>query len=196
MTPTRSPLHAYYAHGMHTYGTEQEARDVEMIRSLGFRCLNPNHKVHSEGYRKRGDMSYFEDLVISCQVVIFRPFSDGRIGAGVAKEIAAARKAGISVLEMPVLPQLKFRTLSIEETRARIRESRARRCRERLFDRIAPTMEPLDVRYSMHDAQAERLKRIDLRHATVGDEAARRRIDELCGITSDVEAAHGPFGQD
>ncbi len=122
-----TPISAYYAHGMHIYGTELEARDVATIESLGLRCLNPNSAVHSAGYRLCGNMSYFEDLVRGCQVLIFRSFSDSLIGSGVALEIAAARAAGIPVLEMPTLPQLKFRTLSRAQTRGRIRESRARR---------------------------------------------------------------------
>lgn len=118
-------LRCYYAHSLHLYGTAQEKRDIELIEALGFEVVNPNQKRHSNAYRALPEgegMNYFVELVRTCDVCAFRAYPDGSIGAGVYKEVLAADDPD---MPMPVfeLPWgLYRRGLSVEDTRAWLRE--------------------------------------------------------------------------
>lgn len=103
----------YYAHPMAYYGTHLELMDIVMLSKIGT-VVNPN----TPKYQIFTNMKQFEDLAASCDMVAYRPFVDGKIGAGVAKEIQAALKAGKIVLELP--HKINERILTREETRARI----------------------------------------------------------------------------
>ena len=120
----------YYAHCMAIYNTPQEKRDVELLESLGFDVLNPNAKEHIEEVMKTQQnklldkdeigmlvMEYFSSLVDKCDIVAFRALPDGRIPAGIAKEI----KRGNMVFELP--SGILKRTISVEETREYLREA-------------------------------------------------------------------------
>lgn len=104
----------YYAHPVTDYGTEQEARDIATLEALGFEVANPNAPENEEAYKKDG-MNHFLRMVDDCDALAFRTFRGGSIGAGVAKEIFRAMKAGKPVIEMPwaITP----RGLNTEETR-------------------------------------------------------------------------------
>lgn len=87
---------AYYAHPMAYYGTALETQDEAAIRAIGFLLVNPNDPEY-EGL----SMDQFVKLALSCDVVVFRAFRDGRIGSGVGLEIEAARQRGKPVIELP-----------------------------------------------------------------------------------------------
>jgi len=113
----------YYAHPMSTYGTQQEADDIKLLKYLKFRVLNPNEPKHQIQCKNRANqMEYFLDLVSLCDAVAFRAFQDGMIGAGVAKEIKRAKSESKPVIELPF--DTTQRELSIEQTRDRIRSIR------------------------------------------------------------------------
>lgn len=65
-------------------------------------------------------MKYFKPLAQGCDVLAFRALPDGRIPAGVAKEIEWAAEIGIPIIELP--SSLKGRQLSVELTREYLRE--------------------------------------------------------------------------
>ena len=115
----------YYAHSLHLYGTQQEARDIKLIEALGFKVVNPNEKKHSDAYMALPEdsrMNYFVELVRSCDACAFRAYPDGSIGAGVHKEIMAADDPD---MPMPVfeLPWgLNRRGLSVDDTREWLHE--------------------------------------------------------------------------
>lgn len=111
-------MKAYYAHSMHLYGSKQEERDISTIQSLGFTVVNPADQIHQA--RGASAMTYFRQLVRTCQVLIFRALPDGKIGSGVAAEIAQARADNIPVLELPWGETR--RVLSVEDTRSYLGE--------------------------------------------------------------------------
>lgn len=107
----------YYAHPLSLYNTLQEARDVVLLRSLGFHVINPNAPEHQEGYKKKG-MSYFFNLANSCDALAFRAFPDGKIGAGIVGEMKAMEAKPI--IELP--HSISCRALTIEQTREYLKE--------------------------------------------------------------------------
>jgi hypothetical protein len=105
---------------MGTYDTPVEERDMNLLKSLGFKVTNPNTKSVQEAFlRYKADheeyMQFFCDMAAYHDVVAFRGLPDGTIPAGVAKEIEAAREAGRIIIEIP--SGLTRRFLGIEETR-------------------------------------------------------------------------------
>lgn len=112
---------AYYARPISVDGTKQEERDRALICSLGWvPSPSPEEKAEIlERYKAEG-MEAFRPAVLKSNVLVFRAFPDGSIGAGVAKEIAWAEAAGIPVIEIP--RQIGRRTLSVENTRAMLAE--------------------------------------------------------------------------
>lgn len=107
----------YYAHPISMYGTDQEKRDIQTIEKLfpGSFIYNPgNDDSSSDGYKTKG-MQYFYDIVEKCNLLIFRSFVDGKIGAGVWGEIEHSLSCSIPVLELPLL--LRNRVLSVDDTR-------------------------------------------------------------------------------
>lgn len=126
---------AYYAHCVAIYGTPQEARDLQMLSYLGYDVVNPNSPAIDAAYNKvKSDFTaghellsqyhsasdaamtlIFKPIVKSVDVVVFRALPDGRIPAGVAKEILWAREFDKPVIELP--HALHDRIMSVESTR-------------------------------------------------------------------------------
>lgn len=104
----------YYAHCMTLYGSEQEKRDIETIKSLGMQVLDPS----TDGC---GEMKHYIVLVRSCDLLAFRANPDGSIPSGVMTEIETALLYNIPVFELP--SNMLRRALSLEETREYLRES-------------------------------------------------------------------------
>lgn len=109
----------YYAHCIAIYNTNQEQRDLETLRQLGFEPVNPNEPAHEDGYNHCG-MDYFLKFVGLCDAVVFRAMPDGSIPAGVAKEVGWFIKAGKPVIELPSC--ITRRALGVESTREALRE--------------------------------------------------------------------------
>ena len=107
-------LKIYYAHPVSTYGTKQEARDLETLQLLGVEVLNPNGGNHDKEYKRQG-MSYFTRIISDCDGLAFRGYADGAIPAGVAQEIVAAQAAEKIVFELP--SAIHRRSLDVDETR-------------------------------------------------------------------------------
>ena len=110
---------AYYAHCMALYDTAQEARDVVLVKRLGFAVLNPNGPEHQKGAKREG-MDYFKAVVLGCELLVFRALPDGAIPAGVYLEIQWAREADMPVIELP--SSVLRRGITREQTREYIRE--------------------------------------------------------------------------
>lgn len=140
------PLLIYYAHCLAIYDTPQEARDIELLRSMGFAVINPNNpaiarqcadrraaidawneRIHDHrGAGAKMDPSesvmntIFKPLVDGCVALAFRATPSGEIPAGVAREIAWASDARKPVIELP--SRLTGRVMSIDRTREYLRE--------------------------------------------------------------------------
>ncbi len=110
---------AYYARPLSLYRTPQEDRDKETIRLIGYEPIKIN-KPELQAAAKKHGMEVFQELVQETKALFFRGFIDGSIGAGIAKEIAWAREAGLPIIELP--SNIGRRTLSVEDTRALLHE--------------------------------------------------------------------------
>ena len=123
-------MKAYYAHCLHIYGTPQELRDIQTLQALGFDVINPNSpeieakckEIRDVFGRDSSDVMrmVFKPIAQTCDVLAFRALPDGRIPAGVAKEIEWAREFSRPVIELPAA--LHDRTMSVESTRAYLQE--------------------------------------------------------------------------
>lgn len=112
----------YYAHCMAIYNTPQEKRDIYLLEGLGFEVENPNMPKHQNAAKNILDsglteaevMKYFTLNVKFCDGLAFRSLPDGRIPAGVSKEIKTMRDKNGLVFELP--RGLVDRVMSVEET--------------------------------------------------------------------------------
>lgn len=104
----------YYARPISLYNTKQEDRDLETISLAGWEVLNPNKKELADRYKTEG-MDVFLAAVTECDGLVYRSFQDGKISAGVKKEIDKATEIGKFVLELPTITS--NRILSVEDTR-------------------------------------------------------------------------------
>lgn len=107
----------YYAHPISIYDTPQEERDLDLIKQLwpDAEIYNPNTKEDQLGYKRDG-FDWFLNRVEECQLVVFRAFPDGKIGAGVWSEINWGDvQCHIPIIEIPML--MESRKLSIDDTR-------------------------------------------------------------------------------
>ncbi len=91
----------YFAHPYSTYNTKLETEAIELIHStfLGDRVENPNQPHHEKAYAEykkmhedqrtgRGMRYYFDVVLPQCDGCVAMAFLDGKVGAGVAGEIA------------------------------------------------------------------------------------------------------------
>ena len=134
-------MKVYYAHCLAIYDTPQEDRDIALLTVLGFQVVNPNSlEVHdacaniralSKAHLIHGDPSarimeeIFRPLVLSCDALAFRALPDGRIPAGIAKEIRYAQigwggEQVIPIFELPA--NVPSRVMSVEATQTYLHE--------------------------------------------------------------------------
>jgi hypothetical protein len=95
----------YYAHPTSLYNTPQEERDLALLKLLwpDAEIYNPNSELDQQKYKEHG-FDWFLDRVGDCDLVVFRSFPDGKIGAGVWNEVNWADiQCHIPVIEIPIL---------------------------------------------------------------------------------------------
>ena len=92
--------------------------------------INPNSHEHDAAFKAQG-FQYFIDLCETCNAVVWAGFPDGRVGAGVAKEVASfeGRTVHITELDRDCTPWYEKlpkpdRIMTVDETRALIKELR------------------------------------------------------------------------
>jgi hypothetical protein len=127
----------YYAHPMSWYDTEAERKDIEYLGGYG-KVINPNtprFKIAVDAAKRlrRPVMELFTECIqVEADVVCYRSFRDGMIGAGVAQEILAAVIWGKEVWHIVGHGDLGFsfqavvyssRILTVENTRNRIMQN-------------------------------------------------------------------------
>lgn len=142
-----SEMRVYYAHPMSWYGTNLEQKDLGFLQSKFRSVLNPGApeiEAMVEQWKRQGldVMGTFAKMIHEqADAVAFRTFKDGRLGAGVGREVFEAKIAGLHIDRiiggykrysydkdetlwlvpgdsMSIMHQL----LTIEETRRRVRE--------------------------------------------------------------------------
>ncbi len=107
----------YYAHPITLYNTPQEERDLAFLNFLWpeAEIYNPNSKHDTKKYKEFG-MQWFLDRVGDCDLVVFRSFPGGKIGAGVWSEIEYGETiCEIPVMEIPII--MESRRLTVDDTR-------------------------------------------------------------------------------
>lgn len=118
----------YYAHNQGLYGTKQEQRDIDTLRSFGFEVLNPSSKEYQDhvaamklsGKSSDEIMDFFRMTVSKCDALAFRSLPNGTIPAGVYGEIEVAKQRGYPVIELPSFSIRKI--LTPDETRIYLSE--------------------------------------------------------------------------
>lgn len=109
----------YFARSISLYGSEQDKRDIQTLKSLGFDVIDlAADEALQREYKGRG-MEAFLERVKWCSALAFRANPDGTIGAGVWDEIQAALEVGLDVIELPNL--MSRRALSVGDTREYLR---------------------------------------------------------------------------
>jgi hypothetical protein len=104
----------YYARPISLYNTKQEERDLSLLAQMGLDIVNPNKEELQIRYQDEG-MDVFTAAVKDCDALAFRSFQDGKISAGVKKEIDAANELSKPVIELPTITS--NRVLSVDDTR-------------------------------------------------------------------------------
>lgn len=108
-------MQIFYSHPVSIFGTQQEIDDLVLIG----RCfpksvvINPNSIESNLAYKEKG-MVHFLDKIRFCDILVFRGTPDGKITAGVMKEIQMAKAYYLPVLE---LPYFSDRDMTVAETR-------------------------------------------------------------------------------
>lgn len=132
-------MRMYYAHPMSWYGTSEEYRDMQAIAANRHEPFNPNRSeldkaVKAEKAAGRGGMEPFMKIIKDdMDAIAVRPFKDGRLGAGVAKELFEAiiwskpvyvletGPDGVTLVKEPNPRSLLPGVLTVAQTRERIR---------------------------------------------------------------------------
>jgi hypothetical protein len=96
------------------YNTPQDKRDIDLLEKMGFEVINPNKEVFQEKYKAVG-LDAFMPAIEESDGVAFRSFPDGKISAGVCKEIIHAYANNKFVFELPTLTSSRY--LSVDDTR-------------------------------------------------------------------------------
>jgi hypothetical protein len=133
------PMRIYFAHPMSEYGTLLEKNAIAKISEMfpTDQIVNPNSPDITSAvktlYPLMG-MDLFDSIARNSDMVVAMPFPDGKFGAGVYSEVAAAQRAGKKImviypqdLEIHNLNFFNVEGLSVSETRERIIRSRERR---------------------------------------------------------------------
>lgn len=92
------------------------------LRSLGFDIVDPyapEHQAACRAIKGRRPMGYFQALAVTADLIAFRAFPDGHVGAGLVAEMAAflTAKPGGPVIELPA--DVRKRALGYDETAGR-----------------------------------------------------------------------------
>jgi hypothetical protein len=129
----------YFAHPINTYNTKYESLSIDMIKDKfpNSTIINPGEQSYQDSFKEYVNndpeeyMGYFKDLVNTCSVIVYLPFNDGKIGAGVRYEIFHLHKRFDEIYEINPndysirkvsMLYVDDNTLSIDETRQRIKQ--------------------------------------------------------------------------
>ena len=112
-------MKAYYARPITHYGTQADNETINTLKKMGMHVVDPNQEMYLREYKRIG-MDAFLNIVSECDLIFFKSFWDGKVTAGVQKEIQKAYDLNIPVFEVnPFISTL--RTLSVEDTRESIK---------------------------------------------------------------------------
>jgi hypothetical protein len=110
-------MFVFYSHPVSLYHTKQEEEDLILLNDLfpHYGIINPSEEWHQKGYAKDG-MKYFLDIIkADVDILAFRRFPNGKIGAGVWKEIKQSMEGDILIFELPTIKEEDV--LTVAETK-------------------------------------------------------------------------------
>jgi hypothetical protein len=113
---------------MKDYHTKTEALHIKLLENMGFTVINPSgpryekkvKNLKAEGKTSSEIMDYFVEVVKNCDHLAFSTTKDGKVSAGVMKEIETMKEEGGSIVQLPDLNSLE--SMNISDTRKHIRE--------------------------------------------------------------------------
>lgn len=114
-------MQVYYSHPKTYKGSKEEAEDIKKLELEGYTVENPYNPKFADLWQTEG-IAFGKSLVDMCDAVAFRPLSNGKIGAGVGKELGWAIELNKPIIEMPSAnfvtdeESLAERVLSIDDT--------------------------------------------------------------------------------
>lgn len=107
-------MKAFYSRPINLYGTLEDQRNIDSIKSLGYEVIDTESEEIQAEYSRKG-MDVFFDLIKNTDVLFFKCALNMQITQGVYKHIVFASDNGIPVLEIPTI--LNARVMSLEDTR-------------------------------------------------------------------------------
>src|SRR5262245_42342309 len=126
----------YYAHPMSWYGTKEEQKDLQAIWRKWPQATINNPAEMSEDFdnwRKNtgGYMDFFLAQIEMSDILVYRRFNDGTLGAGVAAEVAHAglmekpvyqvMDSGVSSKPLPTVEMALHSLLTVAQTREKVK---------------------------------------------------------------------------
>ena len=112
-------MKAYYARPITHYNTESDKKALCFLRGLGLEIEDPNQEKYQVAYKEKG-MEVFLEAIDTCNLLVFRSLWNGKVTAGVLKEVSHAYHNNIPVMEYrPTISNT--REMSVEETRKAIK---------------------------------------------------------------------------
>lgn len=129
----------YFAHPVNTYGTDIEKKCISLIENKFRNCtiINPGEEYYQTSFKTykeknpRDYMNFFKELVETCSYIVYLPFIDMKIGAGVWFEVQQLYKIADNIYEINIsdnqinkvtINHVNDNKLSVEETRIKIKE--------------------------------------------------------------------------
>lgn len=121
----------YFAHPKSTYGKPIESECIQIIREEFSNCeiINPaDYQETFKKYRSENSdyMKFFNDLISSCDKLVYLPFRDGMVGFGIIYEIDCIDPNEIYEIDVDTkkitkveINEVKSRGLNFEETSER-----------------------------------------------------------------------------
>ncbi|MEM3160211.1 MAG: DUF4406 domain-containing protein [Nitrososphaera sp.] len=110
----------YYAHPISMYGTQEETKEVSLIKEKFRDVVIVNPAVFEQVPKGNDIMEFYFKIVRDCDMVVFRRLL-GKVSAGVGKEVNFALQAGKAVYELDggqfAQVTQAVEPISVEETR-------------------------------------------------------------------------------
>ena len=107
-------MKAFYSRPINLYGTKEDQRNIDLIKSLGYEVIDTESEEIQVKYLKNG-MDVFFDLIKKSDALFFKCALNMQITQGVYKQIVFANENEIPVFEIPTI--LNSRVMSLEDTR-------------------------------------------------------------------------------
>ena len=129
-------MRIYFAHPITMYNTPEEYRCLVTIKNYFPELknvtnypdlVNPNQKTFELAYKRLG-MDLFLGLVDTCDIIVYSPFNDNTVGAGVVSEVSRAvdknkKVYKIDPITFEITEVFKLENcLTVEETREKIKQ--------------------------------------------------------------------------